>query len=445
MIWNPLLNRLAAVLCLGILVCTVHAELPSLPDGECAVRSGLPNFAAKLKAGKNIKIGYLGGSITAQGGWRVLSRKWFQEQYPDAKVSEINAAIGGTGSNLGVFRAKHDVLDAKPDLLFVEFAVNDSKTSAAGIFKSMEGIVRQTWKALPDCDICFIYTITHSDIKKLQAGQLKRSTSTMEKIAEHYGISAIHLGLEVAKLEQQGKLIMKAPRAQMTRVSGDELNQAAKIPTDDQGRIIFSKDGVHPYTDTGHLLYMQAIVRSMAKILPAGQIGAHHLRAPQTADNWEKAQMLSLDQAVRSGPWTALNAKTDSLAKRFSRRVPGLWKAAPGAELRFKFKGSKIGIYDLIGPSCGYVEVSLDGKVRKVRRMDGYCTYYRLATLGVGDKLSDQVHEVVLRVLPEELDKSQVLFERNRKDLVKNPAKYQGTDWYPGALMIIGDLVPATN
>ena len=29
--------------------------------------------------------------------------QWFQQQYPNARVSEINAAIGGTGSMLGPF------------------------------------------------------------------------------------------------------------------------------------------------------------------------------------------------------------------------------------------------------------------------------------------------------------------------------------------------------
>ena len=31
---------------------------------------------------------------------------WFARQYPHAKVEEINAAIDGTGSDLGVFRIK---------------------------------------------------------------------------------------------------------------------------------------------------------------------------------------------------------------------------------------------------------------------------------------------------------------------------------------------------
>ncbi len=63
------------------------AEKYPLRDAEeCHRRAGLANFQAKLEAGKDVKIAYLGGSITAAPGWRVLSRQWFQQQYPKVKV-----------------------------------------------------------------------------------------------------------------------------------------------------------------------------------------------------------------------------------------------------------------------------------------------------------------------------------------------------------------------
>jgi hypothetical protein len=98
---------------------SLHAaeEFPLASAQECRPRTGLPNFLAKANtAGAVIKIGYLGGSITAQNGWRPKTLAHFQKTWPQAKFSEINAAIGGTGSDLGVFRLKQDVLDHKPDL-----------------------------------------------------------------------------------------------------------------------------------------------------------------------------------------------------------------------------------------------------------------------------------------------------------------------------------------
>jgi len=149
------------------------------------VRGGLPNVLAKLKAGKEVRVGYLGGSITAAPGWRVKSLKWLQEQYPAAKLSEINAAIGGTGSDLGVFRAQHDVLQFKPDLLFVEFAVNDGGTGPEQIQRCMEGIVRQTWRVDSTTDICFVYTLSLPYLADLKAGNDSRSATAMEAVADH--------------------------------------------------------------------------------------------------------------------------------------------------------------------------------------------------------------------------------------------------------------------
>ena len=61
---------------------------------ELKVRKGLPTFFAKALNGDSIKVAYLGGSITAQEGWRVYSLEWFKSRFPKAVFSEINAAIG---------------------------------------------------------------------------------------------------------------------------------------------------------------------------------------------------------------------------------------------------------------------------------------------------------------------------------------------------------------
>src|SRR6185369_8349535 len=118
--------------------------------------------------------------------------------WPNAKFAEINAAIGGTGSDLGVFRLGQDVLDKKPDLLFVEFAVNDGGAPPDQIRRCMEGIVRQTGRTLRDCDVCFVYTLTESLAKPMLEGTFPRAAATMEQIAARYGIHSLHLAVAVA-------------------------------------------------------------------------------------------------------------------------------------------------------------------------------------------------------------------------------------------------------
>ncbi len=403
------------------------AEYPLRSAVECRVRGGLPNFFAKLRKGGRVRIGYLGGSITAQPGWRVLSRNWFQAHYPQAKVRQINAAIGGTGSDLGVFRLRHDVLRFKPDLLFVEFAVNDGGAPPARIEKTMEGIVRQTWKADPSTDICFVYTATEGMMPTLAAGKFPRAASAMENVADHYAIPSIHMALEVARMGAAGKVIFKG-KLPRTKAEKKALH----------GRIVFSADGVHPYPQTGHKLYLAAIVRSMAKIQSAGTPGPHPLPAPLRPDNWEDARMIPLSPAVLGPGWTRLDPKTSALARRFRKFLPALWKAEkPGTRLRFRFKGRAAAVYDLVGPACGQIIVRLDHRPPGIHpRFDAYCTYYRISKLQIAENLPDKVHSVVCEIDSTPPNKAAILAKRRLT--MDDPKRFEGTNWYAGALLILG-------
>lgn len=399
-----------------------------IPAAECRERGGLPNFFAKLNKGGEVRIAYFGGSITAQDGWRPKTREWFQETFPGAKVEQINAAIGGTGSDLGVFRLRRDVLEANPDLVFVEFAVNDGGAPVEQIHRCMEGIVRQTWKAIPDCDICFVYTIHESMLADLQAGKFPRSASAMEAVADHYGIPSIHMGMEAARLAKEGKLVFKAAKPK-TDVEREAVGD----------KILFSPDGVHPYTDSGHALYLDAVARSMEKIAKKGRAGAHPLGTALRADNWEAAKMLPLEEKMLQGGWVKLDA-TDPIGKRFSNRLPGLWKASQaGAAMTVRFRGTVLAIYDVLGPDCGQVEMIVDGRVSgKQARFDAYCTYHRLAKLTAVSELQAGDHSVEVRLLGEPLDKAGILAKRNEK--IDRPERFEALNWYAGAVLVVGEL-----
>ncbi|MCP5517039.1 MAG: SGNH/GDSL hydrolase family protein [Verrucomicrobiales bacterium] len=427
-----MINRsVAPVFLLGALV-TTAADYPLRDAVECRPRDGLPNVLTKLERGQPVRIAYLGGSITAQPGWRPKTLKWFQEQFPQSAVSEINAAIGGTGSDLGVFRLKQDVLDHQPDLLFVEFAVNDGGADPHRIHQAMEGIVRQTLRANPRTDICFVYTLVAGWTETLRDGKFPRAASAMEAIAEHYGIPSIHLGLQVAILEGEGRLVFTGPQPKT-----DEETQALGDKT------LFSPDGVHPYPETGHELYLQAVVRGMSRIREAGEPGPHVLPEPFAKDNWEAAQMVPLNRATLSGGWQKLDPQDHDLAKRFQNRMPELWGARrPGETIRLRFRGTTLRLYDLLGPDCGQVIVRVDDQPPVIRpRFDAYCTYHRLATLSVAEGLPAGIHTVALEIHPDQPDKAAILTQRNQT--IDNPARYDGTAWYAGSILVLGEVLPA--
>jgi hypothetical protein len=264
-------------------------------------------------------------------------------------------------------------------------------------------------------------------------------------VADHYGLPSIQFGDAIIKLYKDDKIEMVADESQLAIPSGDTLNEQASAMVASGDKIPFSRDGVHPYPNTGHVLYTQAFIRSFP-IIEAASLGSGSggLPAPLDADNWEDAQMIPLapgDGISLTGPTEELDLATDPTGKRFQNRMRTLWKLSPGSELTFKFKGTKVMIYDLKGSGCDAVEVELDGKTRTIDRFDGYCTYYRISAVNVGDNLPDTVHTVKIRPLANTVDKAKVLFEKNRPDMENNPDKYTGNDWYAGELMLVGELV----
>lgn len=388
-------------------------------------RDGLGNVFARVRDGKPVRIAYLGGSITAAPGWRVSTFQWFKEQIPQQQATEINAAIGGTGSDLGVFRVGHDVLQHEPDLMFVEFAVNDGGASPENIWRAMEGIVRQTWARLPRTDICFVYTFRVGYEKDLGEGFAPRAASAMEMLADHYGIPSINVAQRVVELHDQGLLVYQADEAP-------------------EGKIHFSKDGVHPL-DEGHRIYSEVVIDALKRLAELEPVDhGKKLAAPYVEDHWQAAKMVPLNAAMLEGNWRQLPAD-DPLAKAFSGRMGTIWEATePGSKIRFKFRGSIARVYDLLGPDGGQVTITVDGQTRDkpVPRFDSYCTYHRLATLSVAEgAAADDVHTVSIEIHPEQPDRTPVAFRlKNPDEELKSP-KYQGTKVRASHILVLGEVV----
>lgn len=97
------------------------------------------DFDARARAGEKLTVVFFGGSLTWSAnatepnvtGFRGLMAKYLTEKYPAAHFTFVDAAIGGTGSNLGMFRLERDVLSKHPDLVFLDFACNDGGENTA--------------------------------------------------------------------------------------------------------------------------------------------------------------------------------------------------------------------------------------------------------------------------------------------------------------------------
>ncbi len=407
----------------GLMVSAQETGINELRQREFSKRNGLPNFFSKAMYGDSVKVAYLGGSITAQEGWRVYSFNWFKEQFPKATFKQINAAIGGTGSDFGVFRLQDHVLQYKPDLVFVEFAVNDGSTASDKIIRSMEGIVRQIYEANPYTDICFVYTIKADYLETEQHGMLPNSAMNMEKVADHYGIPSINFGFEVASHVSNKQLIM----------AGDTKEK--------DGVKVFSRDGVHPYPETGHIIYHTVWKRSFESMIPANSpaLQKHKLSKPLAADYFANTKMIDVKNVQMSEHWTLMNLKEKSPFSQFGNYLQFIGKAAQSGEtLTVRFKGRAIGAYDVMGPDAGRVVVEIDGAVKDtVYRFDAYCTYRRMNYFVI-DGLKNKKHKVVFRTLCEPFDKAAILAKR--KEVIKNPDDYKENNWYVGKILVDGTL-----
>jgi lysophospholipase L1-like esterase len=386
---------------------------------ECQTRDGLPGTAARLaRPGDTLRIAYLGGSITqATDGWRERSVAKIAGLYPRNPVTHVNAGVGGTGSDLGAFRLAGDVLRGRPDLVFVEFAVNDFNRDPVEVEQSAEGIVRQTRRTVPGADLCFVYTLHLASKPFVERGELSPVIAAMERVAGHYDIPSLHFGPAVWALEREGKLVFGGKPA------GTET-----------GKLLFSEDGVHPLKE-GHAVYAEVVARHFPDLLRSGR-ARRKLPRPLHANNWENAQTLPIAQSALSGDWVRLTPGTDSLVRKHAARMPVVWRSGgAGAALTVQFRGTRIGIYDLVGPPTGRILVQVDGRPAEPRlRFDKYCTFYRLHYFLL-DELPNGVHTVTFRVDAGRPDKAAILEKAPGAPLGE---EYEPAWWMPAQILLVG-------
>lgn len=384
---------------------------------ELKARNGIFNFLNKANKGDSVTIAYLGGSITATDGYRVQSAALFRDKYK-WKVQGINSGLGGTGSDLGAFRFDNDALQFNPDLIFVEFAVNDFDKDSVNIAKAMEGIVRQAKKKNPKTDICFIYTISKNMFPEIKEGKIAMSTRVMECIADYYGIPSINMAATVIGLLHQNKLIYET----------DEEN-------DPQGRIIFSRDGVHPFL-AGHQLYTDAIDRSFSVMAKMKNNKKKTLPPAMRSDNYESAKYYSVKSFPRSAGFKLMDAK-HPLSRFLDVYDDLIYTDNPQDSLVVNFNGTMIGFEDIMGPNSCAFSLSIDGgSPVRIPRFDFWSGGYRRSYFLSGE-LPEGNHRVVVRLDNTPFDKFKVV-DPNQ---VKDRAEYQDNYIYVGKVMMLGEVV----
>ena len=126
----------------------------------------------KAKAGKDVTVAYIGGSITQGAGatpintecYAYKSYQLFQNRFASGNnVKFIKAGVGGTPSELGMLRFDRDVLrdGEKPDIVIVEFAVNDEGDETKG--DCYESLVRKILKLDWNPAVVLLFSVFAND------------------------------------------------------------------------------------------------------------------------------------------------------------------------------------------------------------------------------------------------------------------------------------------
>ncbi|MBQ4110002.1 MAG: SGNH/GDSL hydrolase family protein [Clostridia bacterium] len=138
-------------------------------------------------------VAFIGGSLTEGGSWITTTKKMLQEKMPDKEVISINAGKGGTRSNYGAARIMEDVGKYSPDMVFIEFAVNDCGQDGETYRAYTESMVRQCMKLPKKPVIIFLYAPHPVEKDSDTYKKCEETIMYKEHIAEHYGIKSINV------------------------------------------------------------------------------------------------------------------------------------------------------------------------------------------------------------------------------------------------------------
>ncbi len=298
----------------------------------------LNNTKYKLTHNKELRIVYFGGSITDGTGasdaentsYRALITQWFKQQYPDARITAKNASIGGTGTSLGMYRCQRDALAFEPDLVFMEFAVNDEGDEYNNIAMQTESIIRTIYGRDPFTDIVTVITTGEPMLKYMESGTVSESVTAQSDISKYYGIPVVNVG-----------------NALLARTASSSLALHDLIP-----------DGLHP-NDSGHSIYAGTLANFIKDNIeddPSDTIP--HILPNKLynvlSDSVGLIDIRNVDNLMLDG-FEFKNTVNDG---RFNEYIEGIH---PGDSFSFTFEGTRAAFYWMGGGISCDVSVCIDG------------------------------------------------------------------------------------
>ena len=311
-------------------------------SGAVSAIDTLANTYYKLTTEKKLKVAYFGGSVTGGIGgtngysWTSATTEWLNEKFPGASIDSKNFAWGGTSSFWGYFRMSEDntgkdnVIAFNPDIIFIEFAINDAYSHLTGLQSNyyMEGIVKKLRAANPKVDIIFVLITDKNKMDK----ESVNSTAHIE-VASHYGIPTIDVGKALVN---------------KIKSTGGKWED-------------YSGDLVHP-NDNGYKIYADCVADNLNKLLIASPDKSGYKDHAKPANDLVSNQstgsyLIKADSITNQTGFTAINSKSVNCPNLGGKHM----LAKQGAKMTVEFEGRGFGFL-CDGGTGGKVKVTVDGK-----------------------------------------------------------------------------------
>ena len=241
----------------------------------------LKNLMKRAANGESLVIGFLGGSIT-QGSlsstpktcYAYLVYEWWKKSFPNAAFSFVNGGIGGTTSNYGGARAWKDVLRYRPDIVTVDFSVNDDANEF--FEETYEGTLRRLLAAPSSPAVVVLNNVFYDTGKNAQ--------DYHNRIADHYGIPHVSIKDIVYPDVESGKIV----RADITPDNLHPNDKGHRLVADEICKLLDSiKAEVEEETIAGENIEGKSTKTEASVLLPAPltENAYEHSRLIQIQDN----------------------------------------------------------------------------------------------------------------------------------------------------------------
>ena len=241
----------------------------------------LKNLMNRAANGESLVIGFLGGSIT-QGSlsstpkncYAYLVYEWWKKSFPNAAFSFVNGGIGGTTSHYGGARAWKDVLCYRPDIVTVDFSVNDDANEF--FEETYEGMLRRLLAAPSAPAVVVLNNVFYDTGKNAQ--------DYHNRIADHYGIPHVSIKDTVYPDVESGKIV----RADITPDNLHPNDKGHRLVADEICKLLDSiKAEVEEETIAGENIEGKSTKTEESVLLPAPltENAYEHSRLIQIQDN----------------------------------------------------------------------------------------------------------------------------------------------------------------